>query len=92
MLSGKLKYLPMTPSQFAKMLGQRGGKKRSQRLSANEKKSIASLGGQARAQSYQLARRVEENFRYLEAINELRETTKVRSLKTTRHKLPGMYE
>jgi len=45
---------------------------RAKRLSRDEKKAIASLGGKARAESLGRARRIQENFRYVAAIRELR--------------------
>ena len=64
----------MTVNKHAKALGKRGGEKRAKRLSSEQKKVIASLGGKARAESLQAAKRIEENFLYLETIQELRES------------------
>ncbi|MBI4125223.1 MAG: hypothetical protein HY609_03085 [Deltaproteobacteria bacterium] len=61
----------MSFRKYAKILGQRGGKKRARNLSSQRRKAIASSGGRARAESLQAARRIEENFRYLEAIRQL---------------------
>lgn len=53
---------------YAKALGKRGGQMRARRLSADRRNKIATLGGKARAESIKIAKRIEENFRYLEAI------------------------
>jgi hypothetical protein len=49
---------------MARHLGRLGGRKRAARLSADRKRRIAALGGQARAESFAIARRVEETLRY----------------------------
>jgi hypothetical protein len=76
MLSAKYISI-MNLSQIAKQLGRRGGLARAKSLSLSRRKAIASLGGQARALSRHAVRRVEENFRYLEAIEALRKATVV---------------
>ena len=45
---------------------------RARRLSAAERRAIAALGGRARSLSFHAARRINENFRYLEAVEALR--------------------
>ena len=65
---------------------------RALRLSPERRAEIASLGGAARARSMQAARRIEENFRYASAVDELRG----RPLAVTRERsfagvLPGIY-
>jgi hypothetical protein len=62
----------MSPSQIAKQLGKRGGLARARKLPPHRRKAIASLGGRARALSHHAARRIEENFKYLEAIEAIR--------------------
>ncbi len=62
----------MSFRSIARQLGRRGGQMRAKRLSRDEKKAIASLGGKARAESLGRARRIQENFRYVAAIRELR--------------------
>ncbi len=62
----------MDMTQIAKQLGRRGGLVRAKNLPSARRKAIASLGGRARALSHHAVRRVEENFRYLEAIEALR--------------------
>lgn len=81
----------MNYSEPAKSLGSRGGKMRARSLSPQEKKKIASLGAQARVESLQMAKRIVENFQYLEAISELSPPIKVKSVKNPRSKLPGFY-
>lgn len=63
-------------NDFAKALGQRGGVARAKRLSPAERSRIASMGGRAKALSLQVALRIEENFRYLQAIEKIREAVK----------------
>ena len=85
----------MTISEIAEMarrLGSRGGRARSERLSAAEKKSIASLGGKARMSSLRASRRIVENLRYAAAADELRgKPTVVRRENTFTGRLPGIY-
>ena len=50
-------------AEIARRLGSRGGRARGERLSADEKKRIASLGGQARMASLRASRRIVENLR-----------------------------
>lgn len=61
----------MSLRSLAKQLGRQGGLKRAQKLSAQRRKEIASAGGKARAEAHATAKRIEENFRYLETIREL---------------------
>ena len=68
----------MNVHQFAQILGRRGGQARARSLSAPERKKIASLGGRAKALSHHAVRRIEDNFRYLEATEALRGFSKVR--------------
>lgn len=79
-------------SAIAKSLGRLGGLARAKRLSADHKKKIAALGGQARAKSLQFQRRVEENFNYLAAVQELQgKSVPVKRVKTWQRRLPGHY-
>ncbi len=82
----------MNASQMARRLGRRGGRARGKRLSAVEKKRIASLGGKARRESLQAARRITDNFRYAAVLGELRgQSTPVRRLSAFAGPLPGIY-
>ena len=82
----------MNASDMAKALGRRGGQARGRRLSAADKKRIASLGGKARLQSLQAARRIADNFRYAAVLGDLRgQPTTVRRLRTFAGPLPGIY-
>lgn len=73
-------------------MGRRGGRVRAQRLSAERRRQIASLGGQARHRSLLVARRIDENFRYAAAVLELRGTPpKVLRLAAFDGRLPGIY-
>jgi len=79
-------------SEMARRLGSRGGRARGLRLSAAEKKSIASLGGQARMLSLRASRRIVENLMYAAAAAELRgEARVVRRESTFTGRLPGIY-
>ena len=82
----------MNSRTMAQHLGRRGGRARAVRLSADAKRRIAALGGQARAESFATARRIEENLRYAATIAELQP----RSVVVTREerperRLPGIY-
>ena len=77
---------------MARALGRRGGRARGTRLSAADKKRIASLGGKARQRSLQAARHIADNFRYVAALDELRgQPTTVRRLSAFAGPLPGIY-
>jgi hypothetical protein len=78
-------------SSIAKALGKRGGQARAKRLSAERKKAIAAQGGRSRAESLQLKRCIEENFKYVAAIQELQGgPVKVKHVKTWKHRLPSL--
>jgi hypothetical protein len=82
----------MNTSEMARALGRRGGRARGKRLSAAERKRIASLGGKARLQSLQAAGRIADNFRYAAALGDLRgHPTSIRRLTTFAGPLPGIY-
>jgi hypothetical protein len=82
----------MTSRQMAQRLGRRGGRRRAQRLSAEERQRIASLGGKARSLSLQLAQRIDDNLQYAALTAELRRPTRaVIRLTTFEGPLPGIY-
>jgi hypothetical protein len=82
----------MNASEMAKALGRRGGLSRGKRLSATDKKRIASLGGKARFRSLQAARRIVDNFRYVAVLGDLRRRpTTVKRLRAFAGPLPGIY-
>jgi len=82
----------MNASEMARALGRRGGRARGKRLSVADKERIASLGGKARLQSLQAARRIAENLRYAAVLGELRgRPTTVRRLSAFAGPLPGIY-
>jgi hypothetical protein len=82
----------MDVSEIAKALGRRGGQARSARLSAADKQRIAGLGGRARRQSLEAARRIADNFRYADAVAELRgRKVVVKRSRTVTERLPGIY-
>lgn len=73
-------------------MGRRGGQARAQRLTAERRREIASLGGKARHQSLLVARRIDENFLYVAAVLELRGAPpKVLRVKAFDGRLPGLY-
>jgi hypothetical protein len=73
-------------------MGRRGGRARAQRLSAERRRQIASLGGQARHRSLLVARRIEENLRYAAAVLELRgNPPQLLRMKAVDGRLPGLY-
>lgn len=80
----------MNATDAARALGRRGGRARAARLSAEQRKQIASLGGRARSLSFHAARRIAENFRYLAAVDSLRQrTVKVTRMRAFGGPLPG---
>lgn len=82
----------MNASEMARALGSRGGRARSARLSAAEKKRIASLGGEARMRSLRAARRIVENLRYAAVLGELAGRAKnIRRQAEFAGPLPGIY-
>lgn len=82
----------MNVSEAARAMGRRGGRVRAQRLSAERRREIASLGGLARHRSLLVARRIDENFRYAAAVLELRGTPpQVQRLAAFDGRLPGIY-
>lgn len=82
----------MKASEMARTLGSRGGQARSARLSAAEKKRIASLGGEARLRSLRAARRIVENLRYAAVLGELAgRRTSIRRQAKFAGPLPGIY-
>ena len=82
----------MNATEMARALGRKGGRARGRRLSAAERKRIASLGGKARVQSLQAARRIADNFRYAAIVDGLRrQPPTVRRLSAFAGPLPGIY-
>jgi len=82
----------MNYRNIAKILGRRGGLKRAQNLSSNEKARIACMGAKARVASLKAASRIETNFKYLETIRQLKPLPKVKSVSSTNRKLPSIHE
>jgi len=82
----------MNASEMAKVLGRKGGRTRARRLSVAQRKRIASLGGQARRESLEAARRIAANFRYAAVLDELRgQQATVERLRVFAGPLPGIY-
>ena len=72
--------------------GKRGGIVRAQRLSAERRREIASLGGEARRRSIAAAKRIADNFRYLAAVLSMQGgPPEVVRMKTFDGRLPGIY-
>lgn len=79
-------------STIAKKLGRLGGLARAKRLSADQKRIIASRGGKARAESLLAARRIQENFDYLDAVLALQgKNVTIKSVSNYTGPLPGHY-
>jgi hypothetical protein len=82
----------MNVREMARALGRQGGRVRARRLSIEERKRIASLGGRARVASLRAARRIADNFRYVVALRELRgPSAGVKRLRAFEGRLPGIY-
>ena len=82
----------MARRAMARHLGRLGGRKRAVRLSAERKRRIAALGGKARAESFAIARRIEENLRYAATLAELQpRSAAVVSEEQPDRRLPGIY-
>lgn len=76
---------------MAREMGRRGGRARAERLSAEQRRRIASLGGRARQRSLLATRRLAENLLYAAAARELRGATrKVLRMKTFTGRLPDI--
>ena len=76
---------------MAKALGRRGGLSRARHLSNERRADIARDGARARAESLHLARAIQTNFDYVNAIRELHPPKPVRSETRCGRKLPGIY-
>lgn len=81
----------MNAKQIAKALGRRGGLARSKKLSAEQRKAIASRGGHGKALNAKAAQRIVDNFIYLDVLRELRKVPQVKSVSRTSEPLPGIY-
>jgi len=82
----------MDTREMARALGRRGGRARARRLSAEARRNIASLGGQARRRSLVAARRIADNLRYAAAVQELRGgSPEILRMTTFGGPLPGLY-
>ncbi|CAN5532595.1 hypothetical protein BH23ACI1_BH23ACI1_23010 [soil metagenome] len=76
----------------AAALGRQGGLARARRLSADERRRVASLGGQARRRSIEVAARIERNLQYAAAVRDLAGgTATVARVTRLRTRLPGIY-
>lgn len=81
----------MNISQIAKALGRKGGLARAKKLSAEQRKKIASLGGQVKSLSAKANDRIESNFRFARTMKLLRKVPKIKSVSRVNHPLPGIY-
>ena len=78
---------------MARAMGRRGGRARASRLSPEQRRRIASLGGHARQRSPLAVRRLVENLLYAAAVDKLRgEAREILRMKTFAGPLPGLYE
>lgn len=92
MLSGKYNSVMNNTRAIAKALGRRGGLARARRLSVEERRRIAALGGVARRASFEIARRIADNFSYLTAVQELGGPRPIPArVSTCKGPLPGLY-
>lgn len=76
---------------IAKILGQRGGKLRAKKLSAQRRREIAALGGLKRAESLRISKAIIENFRYAEVMGLFFKKPKVKQVSSCKTRLPGIY-
>lgn len=82
----------MDSRQMARKLGARGGRARALRLTADRRRRIASQGGAARRESLATARRIADNFAYVEAVVTLQGgRPQVRRMSDVAGPLPGLY-
>jgi len=81
----------MNASQIARTLGRKGGLARAKKLSKEQRKKIASLGGRTKALSAKAQERIESNFRFAETLKLLRPAPKVKSVSHAKRPLPGVY-
>lgn len=82
----------MNTTEMAKALGRRGGLSRAKRLPAEERKRIASLGGEARRRSREAMREIAINSMYAAMMTELQGgPVKVTRVKNFTGRLPGIY-
>jgi len=79
----------MNAIEMARTLGARGGLARRRRLSAEDRRRIASLGGHARRQFLDVAGRIIETLRYARAVDQLRDTPRVVRVRSCRGPCPG---
>ena len=82
----------MNTRDMAKALGRRGGQARARRLSAEERRRIASLGGHARRSSREAEQRMVVDFRYAAMVRELQGgPPAIERVSTFDGPLPGIY-
>jgi hypothetical protein len=82
----------MGARSIARVLGRRGGRARAKRLSAAERRRIASLGAQARVRSLQAAQRITDSLRYADTVTDLRGgAPAVARMRTFNGPIPGIY-
>jgi hypothetical protein len=82
----------MNLREIATALGRRGGRSRARRLSREDRKRIAAMGGRARLNSLRAARRIADNLRYAAALVDLRgQSPDVTRLRDFKDRLPGIY-
>lgn len=82
----------MNARQIAKALGRKGGLARAKKLSAEQRRKIASKGGMVKALSAKANDRIESNFRFAESLKILRPPPKVKSVSQIKGPLPTLYD
>ena len=92
MLSAKYNLNMNNARAIATAMGRRGGQARARRLSPDQRRRIAALGGAARRASLEVAQRIIDNFSYLTAVQALggRRRNPAR-VSTCKGPLPGLY-
>lgn len=81
----------MNTRQIAKALGRKGGLARAKKLSAEQRRKIAALGGEVKALSNKANDRIESNFRFARTMKLLRKTPAVISVSRINNPLPEIY-
>ena len=82
----------VNPRDIAQLLGRRGGHARARRLTAEERRRIASSGGHARRESLEAALRIAANLRHARMVAQLQQRSgTIARVKRCRGPLPGIY-
>jgi hypothetical protein len=82
----------VNPRNLAQLLGRRGGRARARRLTAEERRRIASSGGHARRESLEAAMRIAATLRHAQMVAQLQQRSgAIARVKRCRGPLPGIY-